>query len=207
MDEYCDRGYGDQVSVPLGSALSQSAAVALTDAGEPAQPGEIGELWLGGAQIAKGYINNEAENAERFVPRKIKGYSCNRWYRTGDFVRNDPVHGLIFLGRRDDQVKISGYRVELLEVEEALRSASDCPDVAAIAWPISHDGTAGGVVAFICGSHRSQAEIIEACRARLPSYIVLRELILVDNTPIDSNGKRDRKALLAQHLLGKRDYQ
>ena len=205
--EYRDGGYGDQVTVPLGSALSQSAAVALTDAGEPAQPGEIGELWLGGAQIAKGYINNEAENAERFVPRKIKGYSCNRWYRTGDFVRNDPVHGLIFLGRRDDQVKISGYRVELLEVEEALRSASDCPDVAAIAWPISHDGRAEGVVAFICGSRRSQAEIIEACRARLPRYMVPRELILVDNMPINSNGKPDRKALLAQHLLGKRDHQ
>ena len=122
--EHHDGGYGDQATVPLGSPLSQSAAVALADAGEPAQPGEIGELWLGGAQIAKGYINHEAENAERFVSRKIKGYSCSRWYRTGDFVRNDPVHGLIFLGRRDDQVKISGYRVELLEVEEALRSAS-----------------------------------------------------------------------------------
>ncbi len=198
--EYRDGAYDGHATVPLGSALSQSAAVALTEAGARAEPGGIGELWLGGAQIAKGYINNEAETARRFISRRIEGYAYDRWYRTGDLAHNDPAHGLIFLGRGDDQVKISGYRVELLEVEETLRLASGCPDVAAAAWPSWPDGAAEGVVGFVCGSSRAQGEIISTCRAHLPSYMVPRRIFLVESIPVNSNGKVDRKALLARHL-------
>lgn len=187
-------------SVPLGSAFPQSAAVALSEAGDPVQFGEAGELWLGGAQIANGYINNEAETAQRFVSRRIEGYPYDRWYRTGDSVRADREHGMVFLGRRDDQVKINGYRVELLEVEEALRAASDCPDVAAVAWPISADGAAEGVVGFVCGSPRAQGDILSACRVRLASYMVPRRLLAIDSIPVNSNGKVDRRALQARYL-------
>jgi hypothetical protein len=107
--EYRQNAYGELSTVPLGAAFPQSAAVALSDAEDVVQAGEVGELWLGGAQIAKGYINNEAETAERFVSRRIDGYAYDRWYRTGDSVRLDPEHGLIFLGRRDQQVKVGGY--------------------------------------------------------------------------------------------------
>ena len=187
-------------TVPLGAAFRQSAAVALSDAGDPVQSGEVGELWLGGPQIAKGYMNNESETVERFILRWIEGYRHDRWYRTGDLVRADREHGLIFVGRRDHQVKINGYRVELLEVEEALRFASDCPDAAAVAWPISADGAAEGLVGFVCGSRRAQGEIISACRTRLPSYMVPKRIFSVESIPVNSNGKVDRKALEAEYL-------
>lgn len=198
--EFRPGAYDGLATVPLGSAFSQSAAVALNDAGNPVQFGEVGELWLGGAQIAKGYINNEAGPAQRFVSQWIEGYPYDHWYRTGDSVRADRDHGLIFLGRRDHQVKINGYRVELLDVEEALRSASDCSDVAAVAWPISAEGAAEGIVGFVCGSHRAQSEIISTCRARLPSYMVPRQVLSVESIPVNSNGKVDRKALHRQYL-------
>jgi D-alanine--poly(phosphoribitol) ligase subunit 1 len=198
--EYRQNAYGELATVPLGAAFPQSAAVALSDAGDVVQAGEVGELWLGGAQIAKGYINNEAETAERFVSRRIDGYAYDRWYRTGDSVRLDPEHGLIFLGRRDQQVKVGGYRVELLEIEEALRLASGCPDVAAVPWPISADGGAEGLVGFVCGSTRAQSEMLSACRARLPSYMVPKRILSVESIPLNSNGKVDRKALQAKYL-------
>ena len=198
--EFRPGAYEGFATVPLGSAFSQSAAVALNDAGNPVQFGDVGELWLGGAQIAKGYINNEAGTAQRFVSQRIEGYPYDHWYRTGDSVRADRDHGLIFLGRRDHQVKINGYRVELLDVEEALRSASDCSDVAAVAWPISAEGAAEGIVGFVCGSHRAQREIISTCRARLPSYMVPRQVLSVESIPVNSNGKVDRKALHRRYL-------
>src|SRR5271166_1878567 len=187
--EYGRNAYDGLATVPLGSAFPQSAAVVLGPSGESVRPGELGELWLGGAQIATGYINNESETAQRFVSRSIDGYPYRRWYRTGDSVRLDRKYGLVFLGRLDHQVKINGYRVELLDIEETLRFAADCADVAAVAWPISADGGAEGVVGFVCGSERGQREIISACRGRLPSYMVPRRILEVSGIPVNSNGK------------------
>jgi D-alanine--poly(phosphoribitol) ligase subunit 1 len=187
-------------TVPLGDAFRGSAAVPIGEDGEPVKSNEEGELWLGGGQIANGYINNEAETRRRFVERSVEGFAYDRWYRTGDIVRADMKHGLVFLGRRDHQVKISGYRVELLDVEEALRFASQCSDVAAVAWPVSENGAAEGVVGFVCGTKRQQREIIAACRTRLPSYMTPRRVLAVDNIPVNSNGKVDRAALVARYL-------
>jgi len=187
-------------TVPLGEAFAGSAAVVLGESGDLVPLGNSGELWLGGAQIAPGYINNASENSQRFVRRRIEGFPFDRWYRTGDIARADPAHGLIFQGRRDHQVKINGYRVELLEIEEALRIAAECADVAAAPWPISPDGAAEGIVAFICESSRSQADILAGCRTRLPSYMVPQRVVTVQTIPINANGKVDRAALIERHL-------
>ncbi|MGH6987275.1 MAG: amino acid adenylation domain-containing protein [Caulobacteraceae bacterium] len=184
------------VSVPLGAAFRGSAAVAMSDAGAPVAQGGSGELWLGGDQITAGYLNNPQETERKFVARSIEGFSWRRWYRTGDLVQRDPVHGLVFEGRLDDQIKLQGYRVELLEIEAALRAASGASEVAAVPWPISPTGAAEGIVGFVCGARSTEREIISDCRKRLASYMVPRRISFVDQIPLNANGKVDRKALV-----------
>jgi len=187
-------------SVPLGKPFPGSAAVVVGEGGGEAQVGETGELWLAGPQLTVGYVNNPAETAEKFVTQSLKGYPFERWYRTGDLVLRDERHGLVFQARLDQQIKIQGYRVELLEIEESLRAVSGTPDVAAVAWPISATGGAEGIVGFVCGSLVPPAEIIAGCRTKLPAYMVPKKIVGVDRVPLNSNGKIDRTALCATYL-------
>jgi acyl-coenzyme A synthetase/AMP-(fatty) acid ligase len=115
-------------------------------------------------------------------------------------VRSDPTWGLIYQSRIDDQVKISGYRVELFEIEEALRDAAENPDVAVIPWPISEAGSASGVVAFVANLSSHPREVISRCRKVLPSYCVPKRIFAVDALPVNANGKVDRRALRLHYL-------
>ena len=185
-------------TVPLGEAFPNSAAVVVN---EDRQPALLGELWLGGAQISDGYINNEEEQRRKFIDCKLPGHSYDRWYRTGDIIRINSNNDLVFQGRLDDQAKIQGYRVELLEIEEALRQVSGTSEVAAVLWPITNTGAAEGLVGFVCSAARTEREIIADCRAHLPTYAVPRKVIFVDALPLNANGKVDRKALRDRHLV------
>jgi amino acid adenylation domain-containing protein len=184
-------------TVPLGKAFSGSAAIVVDDSGQQSQ---LGELWLGGAQISSGYINNEGENRAKFVTKTFPDQPYQRWYRTGDLVQRDPRHGLMFQGRMDGQAKIQGYRVELLEIEEALRHASGSAEVAAVLWPISAAGAAEGVVGFVCAPTKMEREILDACRASLPVYASPKKIIVIDGLPLNANGKVDRNALRDTYL-------
>ncbi|MBN9546833.1 MAG: amino acid adenylation domain-containing protein [Alphaproteobacteria bacterium] len=187
-------------TIPLGKPFRNSAAVVVDSEGRPAP---LGELWLGGAQISNGYINNDKENQAKFVNRRVPGYTFDRWYRTGDLVQQDDRHGLVFQGRMDDQAKIQGYRVELLEIEEVLRRASGTTEAAAVLWPVSETGAAEGVVGFVCAAAGAERDIIANCRAHLPSYAVPRKIMAIEALPLNANGKVDRNALRKTYLAGK----
>ena len=187
-------------TIPLGKPFRNSAAVVVDSDGQPAA---LGELWLGGAQISNGYINNDGENRSKFVQRTLPGYPYDRWYRTGDLVQRDERHGLVFQGRMDDQAKIQGYRVELLEIEEVLRRVSGSTEAAAVLWPVSETGMAEGVVGFVCAANGTEREIVAGCRTHLPSYAVPRKIITIDALPLNANGKIDRNALRKMYLIGK----
>ncbi|WP_197042027.1 amino acid adenylation domain-containing protein [Sandarakinorhabdus oryzae] len=191
---------GMPATVPLGAAYAGCAAVVVDDAGLPVPPGGEGELWLAGPQITDGYINNPAEQAAKFLATTIPGYPHNLWYRSGDLVRNDPIWGLVCQGRLDDQVKISGYRVELLEVEEALRRAAGTGEVAAVPWPLNEGGSAEGLVGFVCATSVDARAIAASCRELLPPYMVPKRVIAVEALPLNANGKIDRKALRQRYL-------
>lgn len=184
-------------TVPLGRAFPGSAAIIVDESGRQSQ---LGELWLGGAQISSGYINNDGENRAKFVTRTFDGLPYERWYRTGDLVQHDQHHGLVFQGRMDGQAKIQGYRVELLEIEETLRRASGSAEVAAVLWPVSEAGAAEGVVGFVCGSARTEREMLDACRESLPVYASPKKIIAIDTLPLNANGKVDRNALRDAYL-------
>jgi amino acid adenylation domain-containing protein len=187
-------------TVPLGKPYANCAAVVVNADGTLAACGEVGELWLAGAQLSDGYINNPSEQAAKFIEAQPPGHDHRRWYRSGDLVRRDADWGLVYVGRLDDQFKISGHRVELLEIEEALRWAAGASEVAIVAWPLGEGGSAEGVVGFVCGAKFAARETILRCRTLLPPYMVPKRIVALERLPLNANGKFDRKALRRAHL-------
>jgi amino acid adenylation domain-containing protein len=153
-----------------------------------------GEMWLYGSQVANGYWNDSEKTRERFLRRPDDGDRL--WYRTGDLVWQDVTGCLHFLGRIDDQVKICGYRVELQEIDAVIRRACDTEQVASVGWPASNGG-AHGVVAFVSGLETlDENRVLAHCRDILPDYMVPRRIVLIDDMPVNVNGKIDRTGLV-----------
>ncbi len=176
--------------VPIGWPFDGQQVCAVNEDLAPVPPGEAGELCLGGSQVTRGYLNDPEKTARSFVHLKHTGDKV--WYRTGDLVRQDERGCLFYLGRRDFQVKINGYRVELQEIDLVLREAARTELAVAIPWPLS-DGSASGIVGVLSGSDTSNdKEIIAACNARLPRYMVPNRIYRFPQMPLNVNGKIDR---------------
>lgn len=143
-----------------------------------------GELCMAGEQLFPGYLD-QADDAGRFVT-----HGGQAWYRTGDLVRELPGGELAYLGRRDSQVKIRGIRVELSEVEWALRRVEGVADAVAVA-------VAGQLVAFCLGRRRPLVELAEELAAFLPRALLPRRFVFLAEFPLNANRKTDRKALAA----------
>jgi acyl-CoA synthetase (AMP-forming)/AMP-acid ligase II len=176
--------------VPIGSPFDGQQVCAVSEDLAPVPSGESGELCLGGSQVTRGYLNDPEKTAGSFVRLKHTGDQI--WYRTGDLVRQDERGCLFYLGRRDFQVKVNGYRVELQEIDLVLREAARTELAIAIAWPVS-DGSASGIIAILSGSDPAQdGQVIAACQARLPRYMVPNHIYHFPQIPLNVNGKIDR---------------
>ncbi|HEU4533362.1 MAG TPA: AMP-binding protein, partial [Polyangiaceae bacterium] len=126
---------GDERPAPIGRPIGNARAYVLDAAGEPVPPGAPGELYIGGAVLARGYLGRPGLTAERFLPDPFAPAPGARMYRTGDRARWRPDGALEFLGRRDHQVKLRGARVELGEVEALVRSHPGVREAAVVLWP------------------------------------------------------------------------
>ena len=176
--------------VPIGWPFDDQQICAINDNREVVPTGESGELCLGGSQVTRGYLNDPEKTAKSFVKLAHTGEKI--WYRTGDMVRMDARGCAYYLGRRDFQVKISGYRVELQEIDLVLREASKTELAVAIPWPLS-EGSASGIVGVLSGADPAlDAEIIKACQTRLPRYMVPTRIYHFEQMPLNVNGKIDR---------------
>jgi amino acid adenylation domain-containing protein len=177
--------------VPIGHAFGAMSTLVAGDDRREVQPGEAGELLLSGPQVVHGYWNDEEATANAFV--SVGG--CP-YYRTGDRVRrpsgDEPLR---YLGRLDNQVKVLGHRVELGEVEAAIREETGIDAVVAVGWPRSPAGF-GGIAAFVADTLVDVVALRERLALRLPSYMVPRELRLLAELPLNANGKWDRGALI-----------
>jgi D-alanine--poly(phosphoribitol) ligase subunit 1 len=175
--------------VPSGLPLPGVEVAVVDESLEFLPVGEVGQLAIAGGQVAEGYCNEPGLTQERFPT--ING---KRWYLTGDLTRQDE-HGVFHhLGRMDRQIKLMGQRVELEEIEAHLRTVSDSDNVAAVAWPIE-DGLVQGVVGFTSKVNAPPQELLDSLRRTLPSYMVPRRIVQLDELPRNDSGKIDRKAL------------
>jgi amino acid adenylation domain-containing protein len=181
--------------VPIGEPIGGMRALVVDTEMREVDPGSDGELLVAGPQITPGYWEDAEKTAAAFVipPGREEVH-----YRTGDRVRRpaEPGEPLSYLGRLDHQIKVLGHRVELGEVEAALREESGVDAAIAVGWPPTDSGC-GGIVAFIGDPDADTAELRAALEARLPEYMVPRRFELLDQLPVNANGKFDRKALLA----------
>jgi amino acid adenylation domain-containing protein len=189
-----DFGKTEYDIVPIGWPFQGQQIAVIDPKGRILPDGEIGELCLGGSQVAKGYWHLPEATAETFVPPRGASTSV-RWYRTGDLVRNTMKDGLLFHGRTDRQVKIRGHRIELQEIEAVIRSASGTQLVAVVPWPAMADGLPLGVVGLISGSQVKMSAVLEECRKKLPEYMIPSELHDLPAWPLNPNAKTDYRAL------------
>jgi len=193
----CPRdGAWDSATVPLGLPMTGFEYRIDRDQTASESGHEMGELWLAGPQVVSGYWHNEAATAASFVTMPAGGEE-RTWYRTGDVVSLDPRYGLLFHGRRDQQTKVKGYRVELHEVENILERITGSGLVAVV--PVrAADGRCEALVAFVQGITAGEEEIRDLCRVHLPDYMLPRRIVTRPTFPVNSNGKIDYVTLSAE---------
>jgi mycobactin phenyloxazoline synthetase len=180
-------------AVPYGTPLPNVLCRIVNQRGQDAPDWVAGELWIGGAGVARGYRGDPQRTSERFVD-----HDGHRWYRTGDLARYLPDGTIDFLGRRDHQVKIRGYRVELGEVESALRSL---PGIDQAVCTVVDDDAARRLTAAVTfitgeGGERSAPDnIITQLAELLPAYMVPDTVEILPSMPLTPNGKLDRAVI------------
>nr|UXE44650.1 linear gramicidin synthase subunit D [uncultured bacterium] len=184
--------------VPIGRPLPHVRAVVVDAAGQPAPIGVPGELCLGGEALARGYHGHPELTAAKFVRDPFGRTPDARLYRTGDQARWLDGGNLEFLGRLDGQVKLRGFRVELGEIESALRAIAGVRDAAVVALE-DRPGELRLVAYVVPGPQRRVPvdELRGALRTRLPAYMIPAAFVTLDALPLTTAGKVDRRALPA----------
>jgi non-ribosomal peptide synthetase component F/acyl carrier protein len=186
-------------SVPIGRPITNTEVYVLDQQLELAPLGVAGELYLGGAGLAREYLGRPELTAEKFVPHPYSAEAGARLYRTGDQVLWLPDGTLEFLGRRDQQIKLRGFRVELGEIESALNEHEQVLESVVVA----RENEAGErqLVAYVVGaseeSNLSGNVLRNYLRERLPHYMVPSAYVVLESLPLTANGKVDRRALPA----------
>jgi len=186
-------------SVPIGRPITRTALYILNRRGEPLPAGMVGELYIGGLGVGRGYLGRPELTAERFVPNTFAG-DGSRMYRTGDLVRLLGDGTVEFIGRADGQVKIRGFRIELGEIEAALAGHPAVQACAVLARSEPDRGTE--LVAYVVPSGTGEgawapAALRSELSARLPEFMVPTQWVRLDALPVTANGKLDRRALPA----------
>jgi acyl-coenzyme A synthetase/AMP-(fatty) acid ligase len=154
--------------------------------------GTDGELLMSGPQLSLGYWQDEAKTRRAFV--RVAGEN-GTYYRTGDRVRRSAINKpLVYLGRLDNQIKVLGHRVELGEVEAAIRQLSGLQGVVAIGWPTTESG-ADGIEVFLETDRFDTRSLATRLKEKLPVYMLPRDIMVLDRIPLNANGKYDRQAL------------
>jgi acyl carrier protein len=184
--------------VPIGRPIANTRMYVLDGRQESVGVGVAGELYIGGVAVGRGYLGRPALTAEKFLPDPFSPEPGARMYRTGDTGRWLVDGNIEYVGRRDGQVKVRGQRVELGEVEEALRRQPGVREAAATLREGGGDG-GGLLVAYVAGEAEWE-ELREGLRKELPEAMVPGAWVRVERLPLTPSGKVDRRALPAPDM-------
>ena len=193
---YPVRGMEEGKGVPIGRPIGNTRIYIVDGEMEAVGVGVAGEICIGGKGVARGYLNQAGMTAERFVPDGFSSEVGERIYRTGDLGRWREDGAIEFVGRRDEQVKIRGHRIELGEVEAGLREQAGVKEAAAMVW-VKENGDKQ-LVGYVVGEKAvsvTAGEVREGVRRKLPEYMVPALVVVLEELPLTANGKLDRKAL------------
>ncbi|NBK42077.1 amino acid adenylation domain-containing protein, partial [Pseudomonas soli] len=175
-------------NTPIGKPIANTTLYVLDAHGQPVPRGVAGELYIGGVQVARGYLNREQLTAERFLDDPFASQAGGRLYRTGDLARHLPDGNLEYLGRNDDQVKLRGLRIELGEIQACLTRVEGVKEAVVLAREQR-------LLAYYTGARQAPEALRAALLGQLPEFMVPASFTYLEALPLSPNGKLDRKAL------------
>jgi amino acid adenylation domain-containing protein/non-ribosomal peptide synthase protein (TIGR01720 family) len=195
----------DYVTIPVGKLFSDSEAYIVSSDMSLCPIGVSGELLLGGSGISKGYLNREDLTQEKFIANPFTAGKSSVLYRTGDLVRRNSLGEIEFLGRVDDQVKIRGYRVELKEISRVIQGYSGIVQ-SEVLFREDSTGVKRLVSYLVVEDGYSESDLKSYLLGIVPDYMVPQLYVVLDQMPLTSNGKIDRKALPDPGISNQRVY-
>jgi amino acid adenylation domain-containing protein len=187
----------------IGEPIPDLRLYLLDAYGDPVPPGVMGEIYVGGAGVTRGYLNRPEQNAERFIQDKFSTDSTARLYRSGDLGRFLPNGDLEYLGRIDHQVKIRGFRIEIGEIEAVLQQHLDVSHVVVLVREDQPEQKR--IVAYVVlhqFATTTVKELRDFLKVKLPEYMLPSAFVVLESLPINHNGKVDRRALPAPDIYG-----
>ena len=182
--------------IPIGRPISNVTVYILDRHLNPVPVGVPGEIYIGGAGVARGYLHRPELTAEKFIANPFGNERAPRLYRTGDVACYQPDGNIEFLGRLDNQVKVRGFRIELEEIEQAIGKYGSVSDAVVIVQ--DEDSGDRRLVAYVVatsGAHPTASELREFLAAKLPAYMVPGTFVMIETLPLMPNGKIDRQSL------------
>ena len=189
----------EAATVPIGRPLANTTVYVLDAYRQPVPVGVPGELYVGGDGLAHGYLDRPSLTADHFVPHPFAMTPGARLYKTGDLVQLDETGAVVFIGRRDYQVKVRGFRIELGEIESVVWQH---PDVNQVMVMVRQDGVQQDkrVVAYVVPRPEvvlTAADLRRFLKSKVPDYMVPAAFVMMTSLPLTPNGKVDKKALPA----------
>lgn len=190
-----NREFNDDDSLPIGIPCKNTGVIVLNEADEPVQGDEAGELCVMGTCLALGYYNNPQKTKEVFVQNPLNNVYEEKIYRTGDIVKYNERGELLYLSRKDFQIKHMGHRIELGEIEVAFGGKEGIENCACI-----YDDEKSKIVMCYTGKEEKIIDLISYLKKKVPEYMIPNQFLHLKKFPYNVNGKIDRKALKKEYI-------